>query len=333
MTDSEDLESSNERQRRRRLTAAALFIAATLWIAHGVAMSLAAHRALDSIDLLRDGKFYEVAEHPLLRGARSEAWARTGVWALAVGLMILVVALSLGRRRLLVRLPVALVAGLVFFGSGLWVESHMACINGTCRPVLSTPKASPATAKEIAAINHAGSSAPTEPGEIPHDELPAGILAEPIICQSAEAVVQMRDIRAYSAGWDFNLLVKTRRPQTILEDLNENLGESRSLPDEALRFRVVFADGREADNVEGAYARKDLSGRPPVLLETDEASIGDSEATYHFLTAPLPPPGALHVECEWPAMGIRMTRSKLPASQLLDAAAHSKKLWKNAPTT
>ena len=42
---------------------------------------------------------------------------------------------------------------------------------------------------------------------------------------------------------------------------------------------------------------------------------------------PLPPPGPLTLVCEWPAMGIAVTRSELDAKPILDAAARAQVIF------
>ena len=57
------------------------------------------------------------------------------------------------------------------------------------------------------------------------------------------------------------------------------------------------------------------------------AGGGPHSAFWRWWAWPLPPAGPLEFVCEWPALGLPESRAGLDGQLVLDAAAHSIRLW------
>jgi hypothetical protein len=157
----------------------------------------------------------------------------------------------------------------------------------------------------------------------PTDEVGMLALSSFILARTAEVVVAVRGITAYSDGLHVAVVV-IFADHTRSEDLAYSLQEYSRSPG---RFRVgvAFADGRtatsgqrDAPDVEtaGAAQLKLLSSIQQGLLWTGE-----------YWLWPLPPSGPLVVGCRWPDRGIAETLVQIDPTPLLTAAAQSRSVW------
>lgn len=197
---------------------------------------------------------------------------------------------------------------------------------------ISWPSSDVIDAPQPQRVNVSGPEIENEPFEPPSDVIPSLVAAEPVICRSDEAVVQMRNVRAYDGGWTFDLVAMTRRDQTgVFDDQDVGFGgdnDSRSLADNILRFRLVYPDGREVDNVEGRYAHKNLGPGEGISLDWSDAGGDDGTYVWAYSVKPLPPQGTIQIDCEWPSLGAREERTSLSASALRSASKHAVQLWR-----
>jgi hypothetical protein len=88
-----------------------------------------------------------------------------------------------------------------------------------------------------------------------------------------------------------------------------------------------------------AYARPaaepDEPPRPPVLGLRGGGG-GGGRWRHDVWVWPLPPAGLLTFACEWPALGIALSRVDVDAERLQQAARHARLLWPDdgdAPST
>lgn len=98
-----------------------------------------------------------------------------------------------------------------------------------------------------------------------------------------------------------------------------------------LRFGVAFSDGRKVTNVAG---RGHGPGEPtgPVLWGMGGGG-GGGRWHQDFWVWPLPPAGPVGFLCEWPAAGIPLSWQEVDAQVLFDAAARSRELFPDQPTS
>jgi hypothetical protein len=100
---------------------------------------------------------------------------------------------------------------------------------------------------------------------------------------------------------------------------------SGGIPAELLRFGVQFPDGSKATNTSGFHhERRPPAG--PTMLSGGGGGGGGYWSPSQWVW-PLPPPGTLTMVCEWPAVGIPLTRSELDAQLILDAARRAQVIF------
>jgi hypothetical protein len=112
------------------------------------------------------------------------------------------------------------------------------------------------------------------------------------------------------------------------------LRAGEELPAELFRAGFALADGSKATWLGpsgGAVAiatRLDERPKGP-LLRSGAGGGGSRRWSQDLWLWPLPPEGRLEFVCEWPAVGIELTRTELDSSQIREAAKHSQTLWEN----
>jgi len=102
-------------------------------------------------------------------------------------------------------------------------------------------------------------------------------------------------------------------------------GAADGIPPEVLRIGVQFSDGSKATNTGGF--RHDRHPPAGPVMHPRGGGGGGGRWSHTLWVWPLPPPGPLTLVCEWPAMGIAVTRSELDAKPILDAAARAQVIF------
>ena len=165
----------------------------------------------------------------------------------------------------------------------------------------------------------------------PHSVLGASVPFEPLLLVATDRVaVAVVAVTAYPTGFECSLSARLNLASGSADDffqlhrLQHGVGYG-ALPDEFLRFGVQFADGRKATNVD-PHPGLDEEPTGPVLTQHGG---GGSSAAWHqsYWVWPLPPPGALAFVCEWPALGVPLTRTEIDAELVSRAAEHAIRLW------
>jgi hypothetical protein len=145
-----------------------------------------------------------------------------------------------------------------------------------------------------------------------------------LISRSDRVVVAVRQVIAFPAGVEAEVEAHARGPQPA----QPQRGPLHP-PEHSLRFRVQFADGRQAAQDDEAGLR---NGRGPALVvSSSESSSGgpdDGEDIRMTLCIwPLPPPGPVIVTCSWPSRGLGDTRVVLDANAIRAAASQAQPFW------
>jgi hypothetical protein len=180
----------------------------------------------------------------------------------------------------------------------------------------------------------------------PPDNLVGGVVAlELLAARSDKAAVWIGSAVAYPTGTEFHIEVRWR-PE--LFDVVQRGAPwhfqptaAGELPDELFRAGFEFADGSKATTlgtgitgvtagpaVAEAVPEDEAARKPrgPVLMPRGGSGGGQSWSHGLWLW-PLPPPGRLSFVCEWPALGIELTRAEIPSPPIREAAARSRELW------
>jgi hypothetical protein len=166
---------------------------------------------------------------------------------------------------------------------------------------------------------------------------------ERVVARAAQALVILRQIRAYPQGVWFELVLALQRsdPDTPPWNTREGLNQitwlperGQSLPDELIRFGIDFRDGRAATDlqVEPSESRQPAPPQTPVLLRMPNGATSIVDSTGYQVDQPrwlwpLPPAREFDLVVEWPAYGVDLTRYSLDGAAINTAAAHAGPYW------
>jgi hypothetical protein len=160
----------------------------------------------------------------------------------------------------------------------------------------------------------------------PADEVGMLALSGFVLARTAEVVVAVRGITAYSDGLHIAVVV-IFADHARTEDLAYSLQEYSRSPG---RFRVglAFSDGRTATS--GQRDSPDVEKAGTAQLKMLGSAQQELMWTGDYWLYPLPSPGPLVVGCRWPDRGIPETLVQIDPTPLLTAAAQSTSVWEVA---
>ena len=157
----------------------------------------------------------------------------------------------------------------------------------------------------------------------PGDEIGMLAVSSFLLARTAEVVVAVRGITAYSDGLHLAVVV-IFADHARSEDLAYSLQEFSRSPG---RFRVgvAFSDGRTATSGQRDAPDIETAGRAQLKM----LGSGQHELMWNgeYWLWPLPPPGPLVVGCRWPDRGIPETLVQIDPEPLLSAAVRSRSVW------
>jgi hypothetical protein len=146
-----------------------------------------------------------------------------------------------------------------------------------------------------------------------------------VLARTAELVVAVRSVTAFSRGFTFGLAIRRQ----VAPKEHDPFGRMhRGHPPDALRFGVQFADGSKGTTYghPGRPPGSDDKPAGPILTQRG-GSGGDRTYDMEMWVWPLPPPGPLAFVVEWPAEAIPLTRHEVDAQDILEASARVEQLW------
>lgn len=159
----------------------------------------------------------------------------------------------------------------------------------------------------------------------PQDEVGVLALSSFLIARTAEVVVAVRGITAYSDGLHLGVVVLFADEQKS-EEVEYSMNDFSRSPGR-FRFGTVFSDGRSATTgTRDAPVVEDGDPETPVLVLLRAETRGLQWNGEYWLN-PLPPAGPLVVGCRWPDRGIPETLVEIDPSPLLAAARTSGPVW------
>jgi hypothetical protein len=183
----------------------------------------------------------------------------------------------------------------------------------------------------------------------PARETGAMLAVDQTVARSANVVVRLPTIRAFSPGCMLDVEVVSRQAGLSDDDWWQlhllALGSFRrlrggeALPAKLLRLGVRYADGRKATTIESrAPRRKQPSDQPPAgpLLSLRPAGSGTRggaevhSSRFGLWLWPLPPAEAFEFAVEWPFGGIEFTIAGLDGAAIVAAASRSAYYWPEA---
>ena len=146
-----------------------------------------------------------------------------------------------------------------------------------------------------------------------------------LISRSDRAVVLARQVLAFPVGVEIEVEAHaqgswTAGPPSGPEDLPR---------EPQLRFRVRFADGREAAQDDESGLR---TGQGPTLVVSgSQHGYGGPDSREDIRMTlwiwPLPPPGPVIVTCSWPSRAVHDARMVLDGTTIRAAASQAQPFW------
>jgi len=181
----------------------------------------------------------------------------------------------------------------------------------------------------------------------PEAVLPGIVAGEQVLARADSAVIELGSIWGYPNGFEVEINVRLRRLESGLQSLDPNLirlyhrvrllGEAppRLVPEEFLRFGVLYADGRVGTNMDPRpLPPPEMEPSNPILFPVLVGGGGPlRRVDIRYWIWSLPPRGPLTFVCEWPAHGIAETRTEIDSQPILDAASRSVALWPEEPSS
>jgi hypothetical protein len=180
----------------------------------------------------------------------------------------------------------------------------------------------------------------------PARETGAVLAVDQTVARSANAVVRLPTIRAFSPGCMLDVEVVSRQAGLSEDDWWQlhlsalggfhRLRGGEALPRRLLRFGVRYADGRKATTIESRVLhRTQPCDQPPAgpLLSLWPHSSGTrgrgeiSVSGFGLWLWPLPPAEAFEFLVEWPFAGIELTIAELDGTAIVAAAVRSAYYW------
>jgi hypothetical protein len=149
---------------------------------------------------------------------------------------------------------------------------------------------------------------------------------ETVLARSDEAAVGVSGFWAFPNGFGMTLAVVLRRDDErgggmVFHRIHERV-PGAEIPDEFLRFGVLFADGTSATNLGERHYSPHASLAPPVLMQRGGGG-GGRRFDYRYWVWPLPPAGPMTLVVEWPWKGIAETRTEIDTQPILNAATRA----------
>ncbi|MCD2440692.1 hypothetical protein LQ757_00215 [Agromyces sp. SYSU K20354] len=179
--------------------------------------------------------------------------------------------------------------------------------------------------------------------QAPDDELPVRLLLDRVIARNDAAAVVLREVRAFSVGFEVHLdWVLRRRGEDAWEwrRLAESAtagGWSREPEggDSSLRFGLGLADGSKVRKAEFGFAMPGGgSPEPPTAMPRHGGSSGGdrsvSGSTGLWVWSPEPLRGELRLVLEWTQVGIPICSVPLDGDAIAGATLGVRPLWDEA---
>ena len=158
----------------------------------------------------------------------------------------------------------------------------------------------------------------------------------PLVARSDDAVLAVAAVRAYSTGFEFELVAVLRRaerrgyPPWVTHWHPERHDEE--VPDEFIRVGLQLADGSKVTNLDHLVPPGlDKEPRGPVLM-MGRGGGGSRRYDLMYWVWPLPPEGPVTLVLQCPARSIPQTRLQLDGTAIREAASRAVDLWPGEPS-
>jgi hypothetical protein len=163
--------------------------------------------------------------------------------------------------------------------------------------------------------------------QAPSGELPCPIPVSEILARNDDVVIGVGGGRAYTTGFELTFYVFAPHGTDDLEPFPFRALEEGGDPADYLRLGLEYADGSRLSNTSSRRWPGDESdGGDSPTMNFKRGQGRPREWHGDFWCWPLPPSGIVQLVCEWPQMGISLSRRALDGSLILNSAERAEKI-------
>lgn len=164
----------------------------------------------------------------------------------------------------------------------------------------------------------------------PRGVLPGHSAQRAVLFRTGDGLLLVHRFLAYPNGIEATLSLFVRgdaapRVGEIPWELHGHPGDG-SLPDEFLRFGVLFSDGSKWTNLNWGYPAMGEEPSGPLLLGRGGHG-GQDDWEIRYWLWPLPPPGKLTFFTSWPLLGIPEQHAEVDADEIRARAEDAETIW------
>jgi hypothetical protein len=169
----------------------------------------------------------------------------------------------------------------------------------------------------------------------PRGVLPGYSAQKAVVFKTDDTLLIVHRFLVSPNGVEFSLTLLLRDTSYELEDIPWELRghpgrrlRGDSIPDEFLRFGMLFSDGTKWTNLDWRYPSLDEEPSGPVVSGRGGGRGGD-EREMGYWVWPLPPEGKMTFVASWPVRNLPEERAELDASELRERAEDAVIIWEN----
>jgi hypothetical protein len=167
---------------------------------------------------------------------------------------------------------------------------------------------------------------------------PTGILPgysaqRAVLFKTQDSLFVVHRFLVYPNGLEFTLTLLLRDPSYELGDTPWELharprarARSDSIPDEFLRFGILFSDGTKWTNLDWRYPSPHEEPSGPVISGRGGGGGGDSWEMDYWMW-PLPPEGSMTFVASWPVRNIPERHAEVDATEIRERADEAETIW------
>lgn len=161
----------------------------------------------------------------------------------------------------------------------------------------------------------------------PPEGVLGGVVPQQLLIARTENVMLVAShITVFPNGIAFELSGLIRELPPERRGLHRGLIWDEGDPETMLRIGVLFADGRRVSNINRRFPTSDEEPTDPVMIEQGGGG-GDRSFRQGWWVWPAPPPGALVLVAEWPALSVPESRATIDAPLIEDARTRILEVW------
>ena len=155
--------------------------------------------------------------------------------------------------------------------------------------------------------------------------LPSAVPLAEVVAKNDAIAVGIGGVLAYPAGFQIQVKVIALDEEGLSDPFGRGYFDGvEGIPDQMLRVGFEYGEGRRSMNTRFHWhdGGADEDGQTPTMV-SQGGSGGLSNWSQEFWCWPLPDAEKIHFVCEWPSVGIALTKHEIDGRAITDAAARA----------